>query len=174
MLRRLLLTMILLPLIELYLTTRLYNYLKAVWDPSSALVMILFSMLVSAILGLRLIKLQGFRLLRQTQEGLRQGSLPNESLLEGILAIVAGIALIVPGFLSDALALILLLPGVRPPLARFIKSKMAIHLQNMRVSPHYPMDNARNRASRYSESLGGRGEIIEAEIVKPRYSHPDK
>jgi UPF0716 protein FxsA len=63
--------------------------------------------------GAWLAKLAGIGVLRRLQRTIREGRVPSGELVDGALVLFAGALLITPGFLSDALAILLLLPPSR-------------------------------------------------------------
>ncbi|MEN8720733.1 MAG: FxsA family protein [Oceanococcaceae bacterium] len=65
--------------------------------------------LVAAAAGLSLIQRSGWRTVMKLQQAMNQGDLPLPAVISGALGILAGLLLIMPGFLSDAVALSLLL-----------------------------------------------------------------
>jgi len=60
------------------------------------------------------------------QSRLQQGELPAQQILEGVLLAVAGVLLFIPGFLTDALGMIVLLPAPRRALAKYLMTKMVV------------------------------------------------
>ena len=68
---------------------------------------------LTAVLGTALFRAQGFRVLMRAQDVLTQGGFPAEELFDGICILLAGVLLLTPGFLTDALGLALLVPGLR-------------------------------------------------------------
>lgn len=68
--------------------------------------------LVSAV-GAWLVKREGLGVLRRVQEQLDRGGLPHKEVLDGFLILGAGALLLTPGFLSDVIGILLLLPPVR-------------------------------------------------------------
>lgn len=87
--------------------------------------------LLAAFGGLALFRYVGFGLLRRVQSELSGGRMPAGTLLEGFVVLVAGILLILPGFLSDVLAFLLLFAPVR----RLIMAAVAARLTVSTVSP---------------------------------------
>ena len=69
--------------------------------------------LLAAFGGLALFRYVGFGLLRRVQAELAAGRMPTGTLLEGFVVLVAGVLLILPGFLSDVMAFLLLFAPVR-------------------------------------------------------------
>lgn len=72
----------------------------------------------TAIVGASLVRHQGLATLTSAQAQLQRGELPAEKVAEGVLLAVAGVLLLTPGFLTDALGLALLIPPVRQRLAK--------------------------------------------------------
>jgi UPF0716 protein FxsA len=69
--------------------------------------------ILTGILGAFLTKRQGLEVMRKAQDAVRVGYPPGDVLLDGICIFLGGILLISPGFISDCLGLILLLPPTR-------------------------------------------------------------
>lgn len=77
-------------------------------------VMALFMLFLSAVIGGIIIKNQGFATLLSMHAVSRHGRLPMDALFDTLCIVTAGILFIVPGFLSDIAALLLILaPGRR-------------------------------------------------------------
>ncbi len=74
---------------------------------------VLLLLFASAALGFYLIRSQTFMLGRKLATALRQGVSPEKQLLDSGLLSFAGILLMVPGFTSDILALLLIIPATR-------------------------------------------------------------
>jgi UPF0716 protein FxsA len=65
------------------------------------------------LLGVRLIRHQGLGTLLRAQAALQAGQPPVRELFDGACILASGVLLVLPGFLSDILACVLLLPPVR-------------------------------------------------------------
>ncbi|MGO1075413.1 FxsA family protein [Inquilinus sp. CA228] len=72
------------------------------------------------VIGSLLLKRQGMRALREMQAALARGEPPAEPVAHAALLVLAALLLIFPGFLSDLMALPLLLPPVRRMLIRWL------------------------------------------------------
>ncbi len=66
-----------------------------------------------SLLGFVLVKHQGLGAWRRIRAEIRAGQVPGAAALDGALVLVAGTALLVPGFITDALGLLLLVPACR-------------------------------------------------------------
>ncbi|PIO98944.1 hypothetical protein CJ014_12740 [Pleomorphomonas carboxyditropha] len=82
--------------------------------------------LLAAFGGLALFRYVGFGLLRRVQAELSGGRMPTGTLLEGFVVLVAGMLLILPGFLSDVLAFLLLFAPVRRLIIAAIASRLTV------------------------------------------------
>ena len=69
--------------------------------------------LATAVLGAALAKRIGFAALQKWQRARAEGQVPDEGLMGALLAFVASGLLLLPGFITDALALVLLFPPTR-------------------------------------------------------------
>jgi len=73
----------------------------------------LLAVVLSAVAGVAIVRLRGFRALMQMRASLEAGEDPAGPLAHGALTVLAGLLLIVPGFFTDAVGLLLLSPAVR-------------------------------------------------------------
>ena len=75
----------------------------------------------SSLLGIAMVRVAGLHGVVRIHRKLRQQELPTEELLEMALILIGGCMLIAPGFLSDAIGLLLLVPPVRWGLLRLVR-----------------------------------------------------
>lgn len=76
--------------------------------------------LATALIGSYLVRLSGLPVLRRLKERLSRGELPGRELSDGALILVAGAFLISPGFITDTLGFLLLVPPVRDFIYRMV------------------------------------------------------
>jgi UPF0716 protein FxsA len=80
-----------------------------------------------SLVGAWLAKREGTGVLRRIQTALDRGEVPSKEVADGGLILLAGALMIAPGFISDCLAVLLLLPPtralVRVPLLRFVSRR---------------------------------------------------
>jgi len=79
-----------------------------------------FLVVLTATVGIWLLKLEGMQTWARVQQKLAQGAIPETELLEGVMLIVGGALLLTPGFVTDSVGFICLLPGLRRPIARWM------------------------------------------------------
>jgi UPF0716 protein FxsA len=93
------------PLVEIFLLIQVGSVIGAGWT--------VLLVVVTAVIGVNLLRMQGISTLRRVQEEAMRGELPAVSMLEGLVLLFAGALLLTPGFFTDALGFLLLIPGLR-------------------------------------------------------------
>ncbi|MGH9040245.1 MAG: FxsA family protein [Acidimicrobiia bacterium] len=87
-------------------------------------------LIVVSVVGAWLAKREGIGVLRRIRAQLDAGRMPGADLVDGFLVLFAGVLLLTPGFLTDCLAIALLLPPVRAVvrgiLRRFFATRIVI------------------------------------------------
>ena len=82
------------------------------------------TLVLAGLLGAWLGKRAGGTVLRELFEGVRRGEAPADKIVEGVLALVGGVLLVTPGYLSDAVGLMLLWQPTRRWLAPRVKARL--------------------------------------------------
>jgi UPF0716 protein FxsA len=115
MLARIFLFFTIVPLVELFILIKIGGHIGAL---NTILLVIL-----TALLGAMLARVEGLRTLRQIQWSLSQGQIPAEELIDGVLIFAGGVLLLIPGVLTDLCALILLFPYTRMHFKRWLRRR---------------------------------------------------
>ncbi|MFP9190547.1 FxsA family protein [Natronosalvus vescus] len=76
---------------------------------------------LTGLIGMLLVRAEGRRTLRKTQQSLAAGKPPTNQLLDGGLLIAAGAFLLTPGLVTDAIGFLLVLPPTRIPIRMALK-----------------------------------------------------
>jgi len=116
--QRLLLAFIIIPILEIYLLIKVGSIIGGV---ATILLVIL-----TAIIGTYLLRSQGLATLQKVQTTLQQGQIPAEALLEGIFIIFGGALLLTPGFFTDAVGFICLIPILRQYLVSWLRKRIQL------------------------------------------------
>lgn len=77
----------------------------------------LLLVILTSCLGASLVRHQGMKTLIQIQQKLALGESPAADMIKSVALVMAGLLLLVPGFFTDALGLLLMLPPVQKHLA---------------------------------------------------------
>ena len=105
MFRTLAVLFIVVPILEIWVLTQVAGGIG--WLNAISLVIV-----VSAV-GAWMVKQQGLGAIRRVEQRLAEGSLPSKELVDGVLIAVGGALMLTPGFITDAVSLLLLLPPTR-------------------------------------------------------------
>ena len=87
----------------------------------------LVMILVTAILGSILLRVQGFATLHAIQQKSASGAVPGKELVNGVMILVAGVLLLTPGFVTDSIGFLLFFPPFRAALWSALASKVVIN-----------------------------------------------
>ena len=118
---------------------------------------IIAAVLLTALIGVGLLREQGFETLLRGRQKLQSGELPTGEIAEGLILAVSGALLLTPGFITDVLGFLGLAKPTRVILARKLLEKVILkgsHKSNFRETTQGSDDEKRSNES---------GDIIEGE-----------
>lgn len=96
---------VLIPVVELSVLIRVGEVLGS-WNTVALVIL-------TAVVGVSLVRSQGLSTLMSVQKKLAAGEAPGQEIVEGMMLAMAGILLLIPGFVTDLIGLILLTPITR-------------------------------------------------------------
>ena len=114
----LLLLFILIPLLEIWLFILLGGFIGVYTT--------LLIILLTAVLGTFLVKTQGINVLKEIQNKFNELENPTEPIAHGAMILFAGALLLTPGFFTDTIGFLLLLPNVRKVAFFWLKNKLSL------------------------------------------------
>ncbi|MGN6548991.1 MAG: FxsA family protein [Pararhizobium sp.] len=82
--------------------------------------------LLTAILGSILLRVQGFGVLARIRQDVENRRVPARELVHGLMILLAGVLLITPGFITDTLGFLLFIPPVRDAAWRLLKERIVV------------------------------------------------
>ena len=129
----------------------------------------ILGVMATAMMGSALLKHQGFDTWMRINERLQKGEMPGSELIEGVLLLIGGALLITPGFITDGIGFMFLLPVTRKGLARWAMARGVMEAMAQRGASGGNVFVDRNVsgdspfAGRSSHPSGGN--IIEGEVV---------
>jgi UPF0716 protein FxsA len=118
---------LLVPLIEIYLLIKVGGTIGAL--PT------VFLVVFTAVLGALLLRHQGLYTYAKVQQSLAHGELPTMAMLEGLVLLICGALLLTPGFFTDTLGFLGLIPPLRKWLILKILEGGVIRSMGSRPSP---------------------------------------
>jgi UPF0716 protein FxsA len=104
------------PLAELYVILKVGDAIGAVWT--------IALLAADSVLGSLLLRTQGRSVWRRFNEALAVGRMPHREVMDGVLVIFGGAFLITPGFLTDIVGLLLLVPPTRAVIRRLVARRL--------------------------------------------------
>lgn len=116
--RYLFLIFVITPVLEMWLLITVGSQIGAL--PTIGLV------LLTAFIGVNLLRAQGFETLWRGRRKFAEGQLPAQEIAEGIILAVSGALLLTPGFVTDIVGFLGLFPPIRQIFAKFILSRMVV------------------------------------------------
>lgn len=111
----------------------------------------LILVVLTSCLGISLVKNQGMKNVMQIQQKLVSGESPAAEMIKSVALVLAGFLLIVPGFFTDFIGLLLLLPPVQ---------KLFV----MRLIPHIRFSQAGGGFNQTGKNSSQNGDIFEGEF----------
>ncbi|TDQ39347.1 FxsA family protein [Thiopseudomonas denitrificans] len=145
---------LLLPLLELYVLIKVGSEIGAL----SVVLWIIFS----AIAGIFCIRMAGVATAFSVRERMARGEVPDDAMLTGLLWVIGGVLLFIPGFISDAAGVLCILPVTRYWLIRRMRRGM-------------PQADIRAGYGEYRQSrTQGSHDEREVHIIEGEYERKDK
>ena len=130
------------PLIEIYVLIQVGQVIGPWWT--------ILLLVLDSLLGSWLIKREGGRAWQALRTALETGRMPARELADGALILVGGTLMLSPGFVTDALGILLILPFTRPVARRLLTRVVAQRLMSR---------NARHPGP------GSGGSVVRGEVV---------
>ncbi|OWY13281.1 exlusion protein FxsA [Thioclava sp. F34-6] len=118
--------------------------------------------LLTAIVGTSLVRREGARALDDLRSSLNELRDPSRPLAHGAMILVAGVLLLTPGFFTDTVGILLLIPGIRDALMKAVGSRVKVQRFEMGGAYRSNQYDPRRDAPRRSRDP----EILDADEVE--------
>jgi UPF0716 protein FxsA len=140
-----------LPLLELYVILKVGDAIGAVWT--------ILLLAADSVLGSLLLRSQGRSVWRRFNTALAEGKMPHREVIDGVLVIFGGAFLITPGFVTDFVGLLLLLPPtrsvIRSNVVRRLGRRVAVGVANRPGHGRPPGYDVEGTAREYDDTPPG-------------------
>ncbi|MDB4822606.1 FxsA family protein [Candidatus Pseudothioglobus singularis] len=110
---------------------------------------------ITAFIGSSLLRQQGWSTMAKAQQSMSEGRTPAMEMMEGVVILVSGILLLTPGFLTDALGLLGLMPWSRSYFINHFLEKNAEHVFKQRNSVFINRANNSEKKSNKDDTIEG-------------------
>jgi UPF0716 protein FxsA len=125
---------IIVPLAELYVILKVGDAIGPVWT--------IALLAADSLLGTLLLRTQGRSVWRRFNEALTAGRMPHREVVDGVLVVFGGAFLITPGFLTDIVGLLLLLPPTRSVIRRLVARRLGRRMAVRMAGQPYDVDGS--------------------------------
>jgi UPF0716 protein FxsA len=115
------------PLVEIYVLIQVGQVIGVWWT--------ILLLILDSILGTWLIRTEGRRAWQALNTALSTGQMPARELADGALILIGGTLMLSPGFVTDALGILLILPFTRPVARRLLTKVVGKRLLGAYVTP---------------------------------------
>ena len=119
---------IFLPIVEIYFFVKIGTEIGAIST-------IIFT-LITAMLGILTIKYQGISSFIQARQSIFSNEEPAIEILSNFALLICGLLLLIPGFVTDFLGMLLIFPIVRKILIKYLIKKAGSNLKNSQNSKY--------------------------------------
>ena len=145
------------PLVEIYVLIQVGQAIGAWWT--------IVLLVLDSLIGTLLIRHQGGRAWRALTTALQSGRMPARELADGALILIGGTLMLTPGFVTDALGILLILPFTRPFARRLLTTVVARRLVAAPSARRPPWAPGRPDAPGAEGPRGPTGPVVRGEVV---------
>lgn len=137
------------PLVEIYVLIQVGQVIGAWWT--------ILLLVLDSLIGGWLVKHEGRRAWQELTLALQSGRMPARELADGALILVGGTLMLTPGFVTDAVGMLLILPFTRPVARRWLSRYLATRLAAGAVA---------NPRTRNRPGPGPDGSVVQGEVIE--------
>jgi len=123
--------------------------------------------LVTAFIGAQLVRQQGISTMLSARNKMESGTLPGQEMVEGVLLLIAGVLLVTPGFVTDAIGFLFVLPMSRPAIATFLMK----HLKVSAANPQFQQGHNPFGGSPFTHNNSGHSH--NDDVIEGEYHHTE-
>jgi len=108
-------------ILEIYVLLKVHTFIGTM----PTILMVIFT----AFAGVWLLKQQGFAMLGRYQSTIMSGKIPAQEMLEGVALVFGGALLLTPGFVTDTVGFLCLIPFTRKPIIRWLMARFGGYIK---------------------------------------------
>lgn len=124
----------------------------------------------TTVLGAVLLRVQGLGVLGRIREAMDTGDAAGREMVHGLMIAIAGVLLVIPGFFTDFLGLLLFIPPLRELVWRFLRKRIVI----VEATGHGPGAAGFRQSGRRTIDLDSEDFSRKDETPRRRLSHDDE
>lgn len=146
---------VLVPLLEIYLIIQVGQVIGAWWT--------LGLLIVDSIIGSWLVRREGRRAWTALRDALSSGRMPARELADGALILIGGTLMLTPGFVSDVVGMLAIVPLTRPIARRALTRVVTRHLVRQ---PGVPGGWSGPARTEHRPGPPAGGPVIQGEVIE--------
>jgi UPF0716 protein FxsA len=149
---------IVVPLVEIFVLIQVGQVIGPWWT--------ILLLIADSILGTWLIRREGGRAWAALRSALNSGQMPARELADGALILIGGTLMLSPGFVTDLVGIVLILPFTRPLARRALTGMVTRRLMGVGAAAYMPRTapgNTPGNQQRPHQDPGG--SVVEGEVV---------
>ncbi|RQD78707.1 FxsA family protein [Desulfonatronospira sp. MSAO_Bac3] len=116
---------VILPIVEIYVLIKIGSHIGALWT--------VLLVIATAFVGAFLAKMQGAYTMFRLRTNLQQGIPPTHDILDAFLIFAAGLVFLTPGFITDLMGLLVLIPQTRKIIRSWLVKKIDLWMRQGNV-----------------------------------------
>lgn len=121
--------------------------------------------ILTALIGSYLVRREGLATLQTAQAKMQRNEIPGNEIVQGLMLVIAGVLLVTPGFVTDILGLLFVMPGSRQYLARNISKHM-----KARVVTSSTFTSGQSPFSQHGDPFKGPAKDENGDIIEGEYT----
>lgn len=153
----LLVAFVVVPLLEIFVLIQVGQVIGAWWT--------ILLLIADSILGTWLIRREGGRAFAALRSALNSGQMPAKELADGALILIGGTLMLSPGFVTDLLGILLILPFTRPLARRALTGVVTRRLVGAGAAAYMPRPGANQPGNQQRPHPNPDGSVVEGEVV---------
>lgn len=153
----LLVAFVLVPLVEIFVLIQVGQVIGAWWT--------ILLLIADSVLGTWLIRREGGRAFAALRSALNSGQMPAKELADGALILIGGTLMLSPGFVTDLLGILLILPFTRPLARRALTGVVTRRLVGAGAAAYMPRPGANQPGNQQRPHPNPDGSVVEGEVV---------
>jgi len=157
MLLRLILLLTIVPIIELMVLLQVHHAVASQFGTGIGLLVTVGTIAFTGITGAALARHQGLSVLAKFRATAGKGTVPSDSIADGVLVLIGAVLLLTPGFLTDIFGFSLLIPWTRAGYRGYLKRWFKMNFQVVGPGSMRPPGSPDPRDPGHSSEEGGAG-----------------
>lgn len=153
----LLVAFVVVPLVEIFVLIQVGQVIGPWWT--------ILLLVADSILGTWLIRREGGRAFAALRSALNSGQMPARELADGALILIGGTLMLTPGFVTDLLGIVLILPFTRPLARRALTGVVTRRLVGAGAAAYGPGPHTNRPGNQQRPHPDPDGSVVEGEVV---------